>query len=79
MEQGQVMTVDDLLAEARSVLVFDAGQPYERFRGRYEATVPPRIRGGGANSPGGTPGSRMSPRTKAGLARTVSCCTGART
>jgi hypothetical protein len=22
-------------------LVFDAGQPYERFRGRYEAAVPP--------------------------------------
>jgi uncharacterized protein (DUF302 family) len=22
-------------------LVFDAGQPYERFRGRYEASVPP--------------------------------------
>jgi hypothetical protein len=22
-------------------LVFDAGQPYEKFRGRYEAAVPP--------------------------------------
>ena len=24
-------------------LVFDAGQPYERFRGRYEAAVPPAL------------------------------------
>ena len=36
-------------------LVFDAGQPYETFRGRYEAAVPPAdLRPGADMTPEGT-------------------------
>jgi hypothetical protein len=60
-------------------LVFDAGQPYEKFRGRYEAAVPRRIRGGWAEPPDGTPGGVTAQQTRASPARMVSSCTGART
>jgi hypothetical protein len=40
---GEVSRVMNVLSFPHQVtrLVFDAGQPYEKFRGRYEAAVPP--------------------------------------
>jgi hypothetical protein len=59
-------------------LIFDAGQPYEKFRGLYEAVVPPRTRCGAA-TPDVTRGARPSPQNRTSPAGTVSSCTGART
>jgi hypothetical protein len=49
-------------------LIFDAGQPYEKFLSRFEAIVPRWIRGCRSTALGGTPAGRASSRRRGRMA-----------